>query len=115
MAEHAEHAEQAERRESAEPAASAEYRVLCWRGIPAQVRVSAGGRRFSGQLPVRYQEEIDRVAMEEGLFGSDAYLDQWQWQAPQRRPGEAQEVLDAVIAELVGKWDRKLFGAGGGE
>ena len=45
-----------------------EYQVLAWRGIPAQARVSAAGKRISGQLPPRYQEEIDRVAMEEGLY-----------------------------------------------
>lgn len=87
-----------------------EYQVLAWRGIPAQVRVSAGGRRLSGQLPARYQEEIDRVAMEEGLYGSDAYLEQWKWGPRTPRAGAAQEVLDAVIAELIEEWDRRLFG-----
>ena len=92
-----------------------EYQVLAWRGIPAQVRVSAAGRRLSGQLPPRYQEEIDRVAMEEGLYGSDDYLEQWKWGPRRRHAGDPHQVLDAVIAELVGEWDRKLFGAGGRE
>ena len=62
-----------------------EYQVLAWRGIPAQVRVSGAGKRISGQLPSRYQEEIDRVAMEEGLYGSDDYLEQWKWGPRQPR------------------------------
>ena len=90
-----------------------EYRVLAWRGIPAQVRVSAPGKRISGQLPPRYQEEIDRVAMEEGMYGSDAYLEHWKWGPRQTRDGGPQEVLDAVVAELIEEWDRKLFGAPG--
>ena len=90
-----------------------QYQVLAWRGIPAQVRVSAPGKRISGQLPPRYQEEIDRVAMEEGLFGSDEYLEQWKWGPRHQRAGDPQEVLDAVVAELVADWDRKLFGAPG--
>ena len=88
----------------------AEYRVLRWQEIPAQVRASGGGKRISGQLPSRYQEEIDRVAMEEGLYGSDEYLEQWKWGPRQQRDGTPQEVLDAVIAELIAEWDRKLFG-----
>ena len=88
-----------------------EYRVLRWQEIPAQVRVAGGGKRISGQLPPRYQEEIDRVAMAEGLYGSDAYLEQWKWGPRQQRDGVPRDVLDAVIAELVADWDRKLFGA----
>ena len=87
-----------------------EYQVLAWRGIPAQVRVSGGGKRISGQLPPRYQEEIDRVAMEEGLYGSDDYLEQWKWGPRQQRDGDPQQVLDTVVTELVADWDRRLFG-----
>ena len=88
----------------------AEYRILRWQQIPAQVRASGGGVRISGQLPPRYQEEIDRVAMEEGLYGSDEYLEQWKWGPREQRDGDPREVLDAVIAELVAEWDRTLFG-----
>ena len=90
-----------------------EYRVLRWQEIPAQVRVAGGGKRISGQLPPRYQEEIDRVAMAEGLYGSDAYLEQWKWGPRQQRDGAPQDVLDAVIAELVAESDRTLFGGPG--
>ena len=91
-----------------------EYQVLAWRGIPAQVRVSGGGRRISGQLPPRYQEEIDRVAMEEGLFGSDDYLEQWKWGPRRQRAGDdPKQVLDTVVGELVADWDRRLFGGPG--
>ena len=49
--------------------------------------------------------------MAEGLYGSDAYLEQWKWGPRQQRDGAPRDVLDAVIAELVADWDRKLFGA----
>ena len=90
-----------------------EYQVLAWRGIPAQVRVSAAGKRISAQLPSRYQEEIDRVAMEEGLYGSDDYLEHWKWGPRRQRAGDPQQVLDTVVAELVADWDRRLFGEPG--
>ena len=41
--------------------------------------------------------------MEQGLVGSDAYLEQWHWAEPEERDGAANEVLDAVEAELVGR------------
>ncbi|MCY4373330.1 MAG: virulence factor [Spirochaetaceae bacterium] len=86
----------------------AEYKVLAWRGIPAQVKAYGAGGTQSATMPDRYQTEIDRVAMREGLAGTDAYLDQWKWGPRISREGSAKEVLDAVIAELVAEWDPKL-------
>ena len=40
--------------------------------------------------------------MEQGLVGSDAYLEQWHWGEPEERDGGVNDVLDAVEAELVG-------------
>jgi hypothetical protein len=54
----------------------AKYQILYWKNIPAQVKAFGGARAISRQLPEPYQLEIDRVAMEEGLSGSDEYLDQ---------------------------------------
>lgn len=79
----------------------ATYRVLSWRGIPAQVKVfTENGRPRSAQLSERFQLEIDRVAMRDELIESDAYIGQWSWGEPQERDGSADEVLAAVIAEL---------------
>src|SRR2546429_689116 len=47
------------------------------------------------------RQEIDRVAMERGLVGSDAYLEQWTWRDVESREGAANDVLDAVEAELT--------------
>jgi hypothetical protein len=85
----------------------ARYRVLSWRGIPAQVKViGEGSRPISRPLPERFQQEIDRVAMREGLAGTDEYLEQWEWSADVERAGEPQEVLDAVLAELEAEWSK---------
>jgi hypothetical protein len=78
--------------------------VLYWQEIPSLVRVTADdGSQLSRQLPEWFQTEIDRVAMEQGLVGSDAYLEQWQWGAPEERDGAVNDVLDAVEAELVAR------------
>ncbi len=86
----------------------AEYKVLSWRGIPAQVKAYGEGGARSAPMPGRYQTEIDRVAMKEGLAGTDAYLEQWKWSRRAARDGSAPEVLDEVIAELTAAWDPKL-------
>ena len=69
-----------------------------------------GVRRVSCQLPERYQLEIDRLAMEQGLAGSDEYLNQWHWTAKLDRPGTAAEVLESISQELIAEWDTKIFG-----
>ena len=83
-------------------AAVTRFQVLYWQDVPSLVRVFADdGSHVSHQLPDWFQQEIDRRAMEQGLIGSDAYLEQWQWGELEERPGSAAEVLDAVVAELT--------------
>ena len=38
--------------------------------------------------------------MEQGLVGSDAYLEEWRWGDVEERPGSPDEVLDALEREL---------------
>ena len=75
----------------------ARVQVLYWQQIPSVVRVGDMKR----QLPEWFQQEIDRVAMEQGLFGSDAYLEQWEWRELGERDGDPAVVVDEVEAELV--------------
>jgi hypothetical protein len=76
--------------------------VLCWQDLPSLIRVTADdGTKLSRELPQWFQQEIDRAAMEQGLVGSDAYLEQWQWRDLAPRAGAPSEVLDAVEAELT--------------
>jgi hypothetical protein len=77
--------------------------VLYWQEIPSLLRATAeDGTQVSRQLPDWFQQEIDRVAMEQGLVGSDAYLEQWHWVPLDEQAGAPNDVLDAVEAELVG-------------
>jgi hypothetical protein len=84
----------------------AEYQILYWRDIPAQLKAFEGKKPISRPLPDRFQMEIDRVAMEDGLYGTDDYLDQWQWSEKQERGGSAEEVLNVLAAELEAKFDQ---------
>ena len=58
------------------------------------------GSHVSHQLPDWFQQEIDRRAMEQGLVGSDAYLEQWHWGEAQERPEPPDALVEAVVAEF---------------
>jgi len=78
----------------------ARYRILYWQDVPSLVRAFADdGTVVSRQLPDRFQQEIDRRAMAQGLVGSDAYLEQWRWGEMEERPGSVDDVLDAVASD----------------
>lgn len=83
------------------------FQVLYWKDIPAQARVFKGKRPLSMQLPERFQVEIDRVAMSEGLTGTDAYLEQWNWSEKAECDGEGQELLEQIVSELVEDFDQR--------
>ena len=79
-----------------------QVRILYWQEIPSLIRVTADdGTQQSRQLPDWFQQEIDRVAMEQGLVGSDAYLEQFAWRELDPRDGAPNDVLEAVEAELT--------------
>jgi hypothetical protein len=78
------------------------YQILYWMSVPSQVRVFEQGKRpVTRQMPERFQVEIDRIAMEQGLAGTDDYLNQWQWTPKKEREGSAEEVADALVRELL--------------
>lgn len=81
------------------------YQILYWKDIPSQVRVFEGRKAISRPMPDRFQAEIDQIAMEEGLTGTDDYLDQWHWTEKRERPGNAEEVLNVLLQELEAKYD----------
>jgi cvfA/B/C family virulence factor len=81
---------------------STRVQVLYWQDIPSVVRAGDVKR----ELPEWFQQEIDRVAMEQGLVGSDAYLEAWEWRDLEPREGNPAEVADAVEAELLARHNR---------
>ena len=57
------------------------------------------------QLPDRFQERIDLMAARRGLQEADAYLAEWKWSDEEDREGSAEEVAEAVRAELEAQAD----------
>jgi hypothetical protein len=89
----------------------ATYRVLAWRDIPTQIRVvDETGTKVDRMLPRWFMQEISRISMREGLAATDAYLDEFEWSADAERAGTADEVADAVMAELNARFGRTVDG-----
>ena len=86
------------------------YQVLCWKHIPAQIRVFEGKKPVAHPMPDWFQQEIDRVAMREGLVGTDDYLNAWQWSERREYSGDPKEVAPLILAEV-----ERVFEASSGQ
>jgi hypothetical protein len=83
----------------------ATYKILYWQEIPSQIKAEDDMDDVTVQLPDRFQERIDLLAAKRGLQEADAYLAEWKWSEEEEREGSADEVADAVRAELEAKAD----------
>ena len=81
----------------------ANYQVMFWKHIPAQVKAWDEGGEVKRMLPDRFQAAIDAYAMKDGSTDMDAYLDGWHWSDRQERAGAAAEVANALVQELDGQ------------
>src|SRR5690348_13305968 len=82
----------------------ATYRILYWQEVPSQIKAEDALDEVTVALAPRFMERIDQLAGQRGLQGSDEYLAQWQWSEEIERPGSADEVAEAVRAELESQW-----------
>jgi hypothetical protein len=78
----------------------ASYEVISWRGVPTVVEARDDQGMVARSLSDRFQALVDSLAMQLGLADSDAYLEAWGRSAPEERPGTAEEVAEAVAADL---------------
>ena len=75
---------------------------MYWKEIPVQVQTEENGDTVSVPLDDRFQQAVDSISMMEGSFGTDDYLDGWQW-------GEYCEIaipasdLSLLVADLYNK------------
>jgi Virulence factor len=83
----------------------ATYSILSWKDIPSVVEATDANGTVKVQLSERFQALIDSVAMQLGMAGTDAYLEQWEHSTDKERPGSAREVADAVAAELENRFE----------
>jgi hypothetical protein len=74
--------------------------VVYWRDIPAQVIAGTGRRASRAQLSERFEEAIDRCAMQVGARDTDAYLAEWRKGEPYDIEGDAEDVASGEAARL---------------
>ena len=89
----------------------AQYEILYWQDLPSLVEATDDNGSHKIQLSERFQALIDHVAMEKGLAGTDAYLEEWRRGEPQQRDGTAQEIAQAVADEMEAKFKELLAAA----
>ena len=85
----------------------ATYCVLYWQEIPSQVKAEDDdGGEANVLMSPKFAARIDDAAMDRGFRDADNYLAQWHWSEEQDRDGSAQDVAEAVRAELeaAAKW-----------
>ena len=81
----------------------ATYKILCWKEIPTQITVEDESDTVTVMLDDRFLKLIDAQAMKDGATQADAFLDAWHWSEEQEREGSAQEVAEALKAEIEAK------------
>ncbi len=91
--------------------------IVYWRDIPAQVVVGKGRAAAKVQLPVRFEQAIDRAAMRSDARDTDAYLAEWRRADPVTLEGDAQALAEAEAARLDAEYDldrlKRLIANGG--
>ena len=83
----------------------ATYKILYWQEVPSQIRAEDDDDEINLPLGRRFQDRIDALATQRGLSDADEYLAQWKWSDELDRDGTANEVAEAVKAELEGQAD----------
>ena len=83
----------------------ATVRITYWRDIPMLVTARDGGGEVSVPLGPAFQDLVDRIAMQDGLAGEDAYLAEWHVGPPEEAAGAAGAVAAARACELEAGFD----------
>ncbi|MBR97451.1 MAG: hypothetical protein CL887_03025 [Dehalococcoidia bacterium] len=72
---------------------------MYWKEIPVQVQTQENKETFSVPLDSRFQQAVDSISMMDGSYGSDDYLNGWQWEEIIEIDIPARE-LSSLIADL---------------
>jgi len=98
-------------------AAQAKLIIMYWRDIPAQITAKAGRANARRELSPRFQNAIDRAAMNSGAHDSDAYLDGWRKGASAPCGADLESIVQQAAARIEQEYDAerlaRLVASGG--
>ncbi len=77
-----------------------EVTIVYWRDMPAQVIVGRGRRGAKAPLPERFEQAIDRAAMNAGARGTDDYLAGFRKAAPYAMDGDQDQIARTEAARI---------------
>ena len=83
--------------------------ILYWRDIPTQVIVRQGRVTEKRELSERFALAVDAAAMQAGMSGSDAYLEQWRRGTPEACGDDMVAEVAAGAAGLEAAFDRETL------
>lgn len=78
----------------------AKYRVMYWKEIPQSFTVEGDGQTIKRELSQKVQNKIDAYAMAIGATSTSDYAKEYKRGPWVERDGAAQEVAEALLAEL---------------
>ena len=70
---------------------------MYWKEIPVQIEFSSSSSKKSVKLDERFQYAVDSISMKDGSYGSDDYLEGWQWM-------DKEEINDEFTQELIDRY-----------
>jgi metal-dependent amidase/aminoacylase/carboxypeptidase family protein len=76
------------------------YRVMYWKDIPQSFIVEGDGQTIKKELSQKVQNKIDAYAMALGATSTADYAKQYKRGVWTEREGSAEEVAEALLAEL---------------
>jgi hypothetical protein len=79
------------------------YKILYWQEIPTQIKAEDDMDDVTVMLDDKFMKQVDILAAKRDLQSADDYLAQWKWTEEEEREGTAQDVADALKAELEAK------------
>ncbi|MEC7921412.1 MAG: virulence factor [Chloroflexota bacterium] len=72
-------------------------RIMYWKEIPVQIEFSSSSTKKSVKLDERFQHAVDSISMKDGSYGSDDYLEGWQWV-------DKEEISQEFTEELINRY-----------